>query len=220
MRIPFLRSILAVFLLSVCVWNAGAARVRSGDTAPTVVLESTQVLANGVTPASPVILYGIVRNTAPGAVMMRRLTIVNDADASGAVRFTLPYASTETTIFAVVDYATGRYTIVTPEVFPLEIRELTPSMLRRKGGDYDALDVDARWLQALLVRPGSGAWQIFATDGSALDRDKQSDGRTMLDGLAMTKIAGSGVAERIRHKDVLIVIEPETMRVLATEVPK
>jgi hypothetical protein len=220
MRILMPRASLAALLTCLCVLNAGAARVRSGDTAPTVVFENQQVLATGLTPGSPAILYGVIRDAVPGAVMMRRPTIVNDSDASGSVQFTIPYPLTEKTIFAVIDFATGRYTIATPEAFPLEMRELKPSMLRKKGADYESLDLDVRWLQALLVRPGSGAWQIFATDGSGLDRDGTSDGRTMLDTVSMQRIAGAGTPDRIRHKDVLIVIEPEHMRVLATEVPK
>lgn len=220
MKLQLLPGVLALALASVCVFPATAARVRSGDTAPSVVLESTQVLASGLTPGQPAILYGVIRDAQPGAVMLRRVTIVNEADLSGNVKFSLPHASTETTIFAVVDFETGRYTIATPEAFPLDMREFRLSMLRKRGGDYDAIDIDARWLQALLVRPGDGAWQIFATDGSRLDRDGQSDGRTVLDGLAMQRIAGAGTPERFRQKDVLIVIEPETMRVIASEVPK
>jgi hypothetical protein len=220
MRISKPSTAWAVLLICLCSLSADAARVRSGDAAPVVVLESQQVLATGLTPGSPAILYGVIRDSVPGAVMLRRVTIVNDADASGSVRFTSPYTVTETTIFAVVDFATGRYTIATPEAFPLDMRELKPSMLRKKGADYDALDVDARWLQALLVRPGAGAWQIFATDGSGLDRDGESDGRTVLETASMQLVAGSGILEKMRQKDVLIAIEAETMRVLATEVPK
>jgi hypothetical protein len=174
-----------------------------------------------VTPRANVILFAVDREAVPYDVSVRNHTMVQRADEEGTTRFELKKPLSDWAIVAVVDGTSGRYAIESPAPAPLRLRELPPGFLKKSAGDYMFADLDLTWVEAICVRPGRGAWQTFVTDGAGFDADGLSDGRTVVDAKQMRRLAGEDQsALRFNPRDVVIVIDPRSMSVMATEVPE
>ncbi len=195
-------------------------RVTSDAASPSVALERTGLTVSAATPGEYVIVFGFERRMNLGSIEARNLVMARASDSAGVARFDFDRPIAATTVLAVVDYATGRYTIATPEGFAVRLRQLPAAAWRgRPDDDFDFVDLDSRWIEALCVRPGKAAWHVFATDGAGLDADRRVDNRMSLGAAQMTPLLGDLASPaKFRPHDIVIIIDPYAMDVVAAEV--
>ncbi|RLE35398.1 MAG: hypothetical protein DRJ61_03395 [Acidobacteria bacterium] len=75
------------------------------------------------------------------------------------------------------DLSSGTFTVKARTNKQLEEKTIPPENLaRNEGGAVFAFDVEAGFLEVVVIRPGKAAWAFTAGDGSTFDADGQSDG--------------------------------------------
>jgi hypothetical protein len=194
-------------------------RLVSHAEAPVLRFEPQAVAVTGLTPKAEAVLFIVDRQPMPYDVSVRNQTMVLRADERGTVRFGLKKPIAGRATVAVVDGTSGRYAIESPGEAPLRIRHFPPDALKKHNAEYAFADLDLTWVEAVCVRPGRGAWQLFVLDGGGLDADRLPDGRTAVAAANMKKLSGKEESPMAFHKnDVLIIVDPRTMSVMATEV--
>jgi len=196
-----------------------AVKTDAATTSPAIAFSARSVTVTDVTPVSKVILFGILRDPVPYAVSAHNFTLAQASDASGSVTFDLNADIAGPAIFAAVDYDSGRYALAASAGQTPRIITLPKNALKKKDEEYQFLELETRWLEGLCVRPKKGAWSIFVTDGARLDHDGDTDGMVLIDAAEMHSLVGEEVSPRkFRPHDVVIVIDPRRMDVIATEV--
>ena len=75
-----------------------------------------------------------------------------------------------------VDLSTGDFTWTSRTGVGLEEREIpSENLMRDSDRSINGFDVEAGFLEVVVVRPGKGAWAFTAGDGSTFDGDGQMD---------------------------------------------
>jgi hypothetical protein len=183
---------------------------------PVLSFEAQAVTAAGITPKGRVVWFSIAREISrQSATIVPRIELVTDGD--GKIRFSLSQEVPVRSIWFAVDLETGEAGVAAPEVFGLQEVEFParaiPAALNR-------LDLDRRFVYAVLVRPGVGAWKLRVGDGGASDEDGQADG-TLRASLARLEGIGSSPLPPPAHvspRDLLLVIDPNSMEFLRFQV--
>lgn len=202
------------------IFAAGVADAAPPDRAPSVVFEERALVISNLSPRAPVVLFAITRVPTGYSSRTVEMTQVHSSDAAGVVRISLEKPFGPRTIVAAIDYETGAYAVVAPPDAPLRLTVLPRSLLSRKNDDeLEQLAVGMDWVEAICVRPRRGVWRATVLDGGARDRDKVADGGLLFDATQMRRVHGDGDSPgRFRPRDVLVVIDPRRLEVLATEV--
>ena len=201
-------------------WGISPAHA-AGGAAPQVVVQSQTIVISGATPGGNLVLFSVARE--PLQYAFRTATAFHSiiADGSGSARLDLPRPVVPRSVYAVVDAESGQYTVATPENPEVRFETFPAKALTKKDGEYAMLDIETRWLEAIVVRPKKGAWRISSLDGAPLDLDGIADGHTTIDASAMIHFTGDDATPgRFRNRDVVIVVDPSRMLVMATEVPE
>lgn len=219
------RALLAAGVLLLHVGGSVAApartpqRLASHAEAPVLAFETQAIAVTGLTPKAEAILFIVDRQPMPYDVSVRSATMVLRANERGVVRFDLKKPIEGRAAVAVVDGTSGRYTIESAGQAPLRVRHFPPDALKKHNAEYAFVDLDLTWVEAICVRPGRGAWRLFVVDGARLDADGASDGKTVIAAGNMKKLAGKDASPAAFHKnDILVMVDPRTMSVMATEV--
>ena len=185
-----------------------------------ITFEEAALLAAGLTSGGDAVFWSVAREPLgyhQRVVASQGLTVV---DALGEARFEPEEGAVlPKSVWAVADVATGGFAVGAPEGFRL--REVPfPGQGFEVGapGLVNRLRHELESLFALVVRPGVGAWEIQAWDTSARDRDGEDDGRVLmaLEDLEPLEAAGPGPPERFARGDVIVVIDPVSLRFYAT----
>jgi len=188
-----------------------------------LTLDEDGMTAAGVVPGSTVAFFGAWRYRHPywieSGLMDERAT---DDDGDGIVTWEwtweegreLPYAG----VFVAVDLGPGGYSVATPPSF--ELRDLPLSGLGL-ALDGSGLEVEARSLLLLTVRPGVDAWIGRPKDGGASDAGAAgTDGRILLEPTPLKSRHGGGTAPPLWAVGAqLFGIDTDTLRFFAVEVP-
>lgn len=176
------------------------------------------VFVAGATAGEPVVIFGMSRQMVGWDTIARNYAFVAHAAADGSVTSEQPEEITDRTVLVAVDYITGRRAF-TGGKSQQTLRTLPAESLKKRDGEYEFVDMSGSWVEVLCVRPRHGAWQMFLTDGAALDRDGRHDNRTTISAVDMKSLYGDApTPKKFRKGDVVVVIEPRALRVWATEV--
>jgi len=188
---------------------------------PVITYNADGITVTGTTPGGRVILFGISRRPLGVAASTARRWLVQTASAAGTVTFTFGSAVPRSSIYAAVDFETGAYAIRTPGTYPLRLATFPNKALRKSGDAYTQLGLDRVALEVLCVRPGKNAWQVFLTDCSRRDRDGTCDGKLTVDASALEPlVSDKDDLKDFKQHDVVIMIDPMEMDVMASEVGK
>lgn len=198
---------------------------RSGSDAQpaaTIVFADDTVRITGVRPGGTVVLFGverIVRDDFSQSVVVwdERLS---DDDHDGAVSLALKHAMSPLTVLAVVDENNGHYVVATPGFIPLTIPPAGKLHGNDKGEPIEFQN-GMPYAEALVLRPGKGAWVAHGFDGTASDSDGRADGKIGIRFDAMKPIHGrpeTTAPDRLLPQDLLIVINPRSLAVYADDV--
>ena len=203
-------SCLALVFLSL----AGGASAAERELALT--FETQAIVIDGVTPSGEIAVFSIARRQVSHhfAESMGRKFLLRDEEGTGRIRFDLGRAVEPTAVWAVVDIATGRQSIVTLGTSPTAARLPNGALKHSHGAQKAHLRIALPAAEVLVVRPGSGAWFAVAGDGGKLDSDGRADGGTSLETeqLEDAKAKEKKKLAKFRKGDVVIAIDPRSLR--------
>jgi hypothetical protein len=206
----------------VCAASAGAA-----DDAPlTLRFSDNAVTAEGITPGGNAVVFATSvekLQSQPDLYGPRHWTkLVSDDDRDGAVRIDVPAGAT-IGIWAVVDICSGRYAVSpTPGYEPQRFEFPSDEVVKHdNAGQLRKLQWPVSEMDVLLVRPGDGAWELYASKDSGRDESRNTPGALRIDVGSMTAVGGDAAApNRFRPGDVVVVFNSARMQYGAFEVGK
>jgi hypothetical protein len=184
-------------------------------TAPKLALGAQSVAGSGFTPGGQVAWLGAGREIEEYYATLVHPQGTVTADAQGAVSVPLDRTVPPLSVWVAVDLATGAYALAAPSGSPIRQVDLPPGAFRAAAGAGSDLLTDRRQLlQALLVRPGQGAWQQTVGDGGEADEDGQGDGFVTLSLARMLPLAAAPAApSKALAQDLLVVLDVERVEV-------
>jgi hypothetical protein len=189
-----------------CVVVASLAIAGPLAAAPRIKFTPTGVVAEGIRPGGDAIWFVHSVTEFSGWPRLSRIArVVTDEDRDGSV--SLEGSVTPSSVWAVVDYATGESAIAMPEGAP-PVREL-----RERGNGWAAgrahLDFAVSDLDVLLVRPGRGAWVVRTQQGGSRDGDGRPDNNLRVRLSDMEKLHGSDKTPPVAlPRDLVIAVHP------------
>jgi hypothetical protein len=221
-------AVFALWLTFPAVAAGGSGQSR-GALSPAVPLsmsfETKAVVISGVTASGKVVLFGVAREasrTHPAYQQtVRRAEVLTDASGTGVVRFDLGEPVPGIAIWAAIDLASGeRVAMPTPGYEAATILPVTPDLVKNdNAGQLKKLEWPAAELEAVLVRPGEGAWRLYASKYSGLDENAANQQPLRIDVKTMIPIGDSPVPpNNFRPRDVLLLIDPRWMQYAVVEV--
>lgn len=189
---------------------------------PPVLSFEEQAVVVAVTPGGSVAVFGVSRgwNGFTG-YYLRNDEVLFDEDGDGMVRLELELPLDRVqSVWTAVDLASGELALAAPEGSELHEVPLPPEAV---GPDGDRLTASAqRWAYALVVRPGleaeAGVWGANLADGGPDDEDGLEDRsiQARLSSFVPTSAEESKPPERLAAGDVLVLVDPETLEIVAT----
>lgn len=170
------------------------------------------------------VVYGIARVAAgkpPVMRVARFVEVLNDDDRDGIVRLELKDGVPAAGIWAVVDTTTGAHQILpTPGYTPTRIAFTQEVLKKDNAGQLKKFEWPTSELELLVVRPGDGAWRIYAAKSSTLDENRGTAGRLKIDAERLMPIGNRPALKHIKNGDILAIIDPDWMRYGILEVGK
>jgi hypothetical protein len=143
--------------------------------APTIAAYEKGLAAQGITPGGRAIWWSIAHEHPDSFVtIVHRLEEQIDDDSDGTVHFEHEGDLPQTSVWVVIDVATGAYGTFAPKDFGVSETPLPAEAAVATGGRgvSDSFREVARpVVQVLLVRAGQGAWILRTGDGGDADQD-------------------------------------------------
>jgi hypothetical protein len=215
-----LRSLVCLSVILGCATSAAAA----GRAPLTLQFSGGSLTAEGITPGGSAVVFAASiekLQSQPDLYGPRhRAEVVADDDRDGTVRIELP-AGTTMGIWAVVDVNSGRYAVSpTPGYEPQRFELPSGEALRHdNAGQLRKLQWPVSEMDVLLVRPGDGAWQLYASKDSGRDESRNTPGALRIDVGSMTPLGSTAAApSRFRPGDIVVVFNSTRMQYGAFEV--
>lgn len=201
---------------------------RAASAAPELALsfEALEVVASELTPGGDAVFFSVARIPLGDVNQVVRFRGVELVDPFGEARFAPeveggPGASEGVplkSVWAVVDLSTGAYAVGAPSgfflrqvAFPGRGFEVgAPGLVNRLRHRFSFVDM-------LVVRPGVGAWWLRAHDVGPHDHDGADDDVSTTSLEDMEPMGASPPPpDRFGKDDILVVIDPRTLRFYAT----
>jgi hypothetical protein len=182
---------------------------------PAVTFEERAIEIGNVTPSGEVVVFGIARDQlqVEAAHIAAYKFILRDANGTGRVRFTAGRPIDTRGVWAFVDVATGRTTVV-PRGLAGNALVLPPGVVKHvKHLDKSRIGLALPLAELLVVRPGEGAWMSIIGDGGPADDDGLTNGVAACAPEAMKHVKSKETRklDRIRKGDVVVVIDPVSL---------
>lgn len=206
----------AAWVCAVGVLVLVASPTRAAEpTGPTIAFDGKSLSATGITPGGRAVWFGVGRDFSGDALDIRTLhEHVVDGGKDGELQLALDYEVPAQSIWLVADVETGAYAIGAPgEYQPSEVT--FPA--RAVAATRRHLELERYSVEAILLRPGVGAYFGRFDDGSMEgDDDQLSDGRVRALLSALEPLGASPPApEKLSPKDVLLLLDGDRMEVSA-----
>lgn len=200
----------AAGMICLLALTAGA-QDRSGMT---LTLGSDEITVTGVPRGGRLVAFGIgIDQYDHGGLLTRYVKLLSDDDGDGIITFR-PRPLSRRAVWLAIDVDSGEHVLATPKgVVPagLDVRGAW------RGGRSD-FEVSSDSLEALVVRPGVGAWTLQMGDGGPNDADRLPDGILTLRLDRMERLAGEEKGPPfVLPRDVIVVIHPRTLRTFVSE---
>jgi len=171
------------------------------------------VVVSGGGRSHEIVLLGIGISRFGRAPLLTR-ELLTQSGIDGDVTFT-PRQIPERSIWIAVDVNDGSHGMATPSGAAPPALQVGDNEWR--GGRAD-VDIAREYLEVLLVRPGTGAWALRASEGGSKDADGRHDGVLKLRLANMERIAGeAGGPPVATPRDLLIAVDPQTLQYFIRE---
>lgn len=190
----------------------------SADAQLALRFEEQAVSATGISPGGSSVWLAVSLEQPEVYVrLVTRRQVLTDPDRDGEAIFEVLPVVPPRSAWIVVDVESGQVALGAPEGGRLRQRPMPEGAIHRlKGEGLDAVTVDGRRLEVLLVRPGVGAWGGRLGDGGPLDRDGLGDGKVALALVDLPNLAGGERAPTTLEKgDVFAVVNRETLDLIS-----
>jgi hypothetical protein len=210
------RNVFGILLGVSCAWCLQTSRAMA-ETPFALGFEPRAATVSGATPGGEVVFWSVYRERlARVSTRVGRLGDRVTADASGAARVELGRDVPGLSVWAAVDLASGRTALASPGGF--QWAEIDPKG-RRIDKALERLAVDRHSLSVLVVRPGTGSWQLNVFDGGVLDEDGAYDGSLRASLSAFLPDRKSGHAPpQFQGGDVIVAVDPDDLAAFAVTV--
>jgi hypothetical protein len=187
--------------------SAGSLTLTFGDSTVTV---------SGATPGGDVVLFATAKegnnSVLPVPTKTGEAVVLHDGGHDGRVTLERKRPVPLIAVWIAVDLTTGQWTASGSPGFdahPIPPADFTK---RDAGGQLRKLSVLVPEMDAILVRPGTGAWRIYAAKTSAVDENGRGALPLQVDVSAMTSLSPSlPKLDLILPGDVIVLIEPQSM---------
>lgn len=187
--------------------------IPSKDTLPPLSLNVTeaQVTVSGAQSKANVLLVGYSRWLRNYELKLERNRAFLIADSAGAASLTPKGGVQPDSVWVAVDLQSGRYGSAAPASSPLREAAISADTLKKENnGQVKKLIAKLTMAYFVVVRPGEGAWELDAGDGSGHDRDLAIDGETEMSLDDLKAIGGAPAAPKNLEKgDLLFVFSPD-----------
>ncbi len=202
---------------------AGACLYAAPPPMLTMTANRSTLTISGVTPHGKVVFFGVARFIDRTTVTIRRIDqTVTDDDGDGIVTIDIGAPVPWKSIFAAVDFATGRYVRATPDpaMFPLiELQLDTPALSAEGQGVLKHIVVNHCNCEMLHVRPDVGAWSQILARGNKFDENHGNGAAKANVAAGQPNGPGNPAApDRFEKGDVIILIDRMRMQSWATTV--
>lgn len=210
----------AITALMLILWTSSA--VAAQPPQMSVTFNGKTITATGATPRGQVIFFGESQEDAEyTSITYSHYERFADADTSGSAHVDLNTDVVPSSIWAVVDIASGSYVVLAPAGGARKSLAVQGNLLRKSaGGDTTGLDIPFEMASILVVRPGVGAWEAMAADGGAADEKGHKHGKviTPISQLHAVRDPKLKPISTLQGGDVVVVIEPQYLFFYATQV--
>ena len=166
----------AARIVLLCLGVAAAASAADNPTPLVLSFSQQAITVSSATPGGKVILFGVGREMSdshpPTPRTVRRMQVLTDDDHDGVVRYDLQRTIPRMAMWAAVDLTSGgRVAVPSPGFEPVRI-PVTPDLVKNdNAGQLKKLEWPFAEMDLLLVRPGTGAWHLYASKYSGLDEN-------------------------------------------------
>jgi hypothetical protein len=183
------------------------------------------VTVSGATPGSDVVLFAIAKEPGNSVVPVPMKTVhavvLHDDDHDGTVIFERQRAVPLIAVWVAVDLASGQWVASGSPGFDAQTIPLESLAKQDNAGQLRKLSALVPEMDVLLVRPGTGAWRVYAAKTSTIDENGRAARPLQIDVGAMIPLATSlPKLDAIHQGDILALIEPHSMRFAVVEVGK
>lgn len=178
------------------------------------------VTISDVSPGGEVVLLSIAVRPSPRGhftTQQRSNQVLKDDDGNGIILLSITADEEDPRDFrAAVDATSGALAVAAPEwrSIALEGRGFdsgaTPGVVRRLATRF-------HFVQALVVRPGDGAWTVTAGEGGVNDDGPPADGNIRLDVSKFLPLTGEERLQQILPFDTVIIVDTADRRYFAAE---
>jgi len=186
---------------------------------PILEIEAETLLVRDLPAGAEVALFGVDRDLADGwiTVVTRTAEIGVDDDRDGTVRFELGRPVPPMGVWVAVELATGSTASTTPPDFEAGPLAQPVELGTDLAGDPASVRTFGRLLDVFLVRPGeaeaAGAWQASAANGGPADAEAEDVATLAVPAERLEALTpGLAATETFAAGDVLVLIDPETLR--------
>lgn len=182
------------------------------------------VTVNGITRGGDVVLFAISKEPSqsvpPIPIQTSRALVLHDDDRDGDVTFEHPHKVPVIAVWIAVDVTTGQWVASGSPGFDAVPMPLEEFAKHDNAGQLRKLSAQVPEMYVLLVRPGGGAWRMFAAKTSELDETPHE--RPLRIDIDAMKPLGEKMPKlnAIHRGDVVAMVEPRSMRFAVVEVGK
>lgn len=197
--------------------------IAESSAALTIDVTEYAVTVSNATPNGGVVLLSCVRGSRGGRTHVeRRVVMLRDDDGDGTVQLTPDGPVPLRSVWVAVDFSSSATAAGAHPDFPLHVTEIVASSFRKDAsGAIVQLERENRRLILFLVRPGKGAWLLFARDGADGDSDRSENARVTLDFASARAVEGKDAAPKtLKADDVVVAIDPGHLDVYLARIAK
>ena len=202
------------YLLSLVLPALAFAQPPSSPRGPAIAFDKSSVSVSGISLKGQAVLFSVAREISEDdvATVVRRSQVLPDDDGDGVVKLDLGRDVPFRSVWVAVDLATGQVAAAAPEGYPLRLVNWRGVGIVRGNAHADRVEDARTFAEVLLVRPGTGAWELTVGDGSAGDDDGAADGKLAAALDRMTPVAGTDPPPaRCDPRDVVVLIDPNRL---------
>jgi hypothetical protein len=219
-RFPFgQRPILALLAMFFVAHSTMAADTI---TTPVLSFDADSVIVSNVSVSGKVVLIGTSLSTWRNLPLSKaeRIVIADD-DRDGIIRYKLNYKLPLRSIWVAIDFETGGWTIGGPPGYSVDIQAFPEASLHANAaGEIDFLEQERQAMEVIVVRPGEGAWVVFATQSRPSNAEQAKHGRLKVVFEGAKVFESSRTLKQLKKGDVVIGLDSRAMQVFATRMVK
>ncbi|HEY0143198.1 MAG TPA: hypothetical protein VGF48_20060 [Thermoanaerobaculia bacterium] len=190
---------------------------------PELRFEDRAITIGQVTPGGRVLLCGVAREPLPGIQVrlarVPRSIILTDDDGDGVVRHDLGKTIPHQGMWAAIDMSSGGHAEATTPGYERPPLAITPDLAKHdNNGQLRKLQWPVPEMYTCLVRPGDGAWQLYAVRETEADESGPDEPLRIDIGRFRPLAESGGAPPNFRPGDVLVIFDPTWMKFGAIEV--